>query len=503
MSRSKLTLWNVLSGLIYKVATFGFAVVLPRIMIVNLGSEMNGFISSITSMFVYINLLEAGVGGASSYSLYSSIVAKDLDRTNGIMTATDRYYRKIGVYFLGCISVLAFIYPIIVKSNLSYITICTVVILTAAPYLFNYFIQGKYTILLSADNRGYVLTNINTIISILSNIVKIFLLIKGYNIIIVQMAFALVSSFQALLIFLYIKKKYTWLDLSVKPNYYSIRHRNSVLVHQISGVIFSNSGILLLMLFSDLKTVSVYTVYMMIFSQASTIPQFISVGVNASFGQIYNEDIVRFKSLFNSFEIFFMQFVYASFATAYTLTIPFIRLYTSGITDINYVDIGLPLLFAISQILINLEVPYAILIRISGHFKQTQIYAILEAVINVVVSLLLIFNLGIYGVLLGMIVSVIYRCIVTIRYCNKYILARTFILNAIDGIISILLCAGIIAAFNEQIKSIATYSQLFIWALILLTVNISALFLKTMLTRKKDTQVLWSYISKLIGFKRA
>ncbi len=503
MSRTKLALWNMLSNIVYKIATVGFVVILPRIMIVSLGSEINGFISSITSMFVYINLLEAGVGGASTFSLYASIAYNNRDQTNGIMAATNRYYRKIGVYFSGCIFALAFIYPFIVDSDMSYLTVCIVVLLTATPYLFNYFVQGKYAILLSSDNRSYVLTNVNTIISILSNTVKIILLINGHSIIIVQLAFALVSSLQAIMIYLYIKKKYPWLNLSVKPDYHSIRHRASVMIHQVSGVLFANSGILLLTFFSDLKTISVYTVYMMIYSQVSAIPQLFPGGVQASLGQIYNEDFKRFRDLFSSFEIYFFQVVYASFATAYMLTLPFLRLYTANITDINYIDERLPILFAIAQVLMNLEIPYALLIRISGHFKETRGQAVLEAITNIVVSFVLVFNFGIYGVLIGVITSVLYRCIVTIRYCNKFILRRSFTINAVDGTISVLLCAGVIAIFNTHIKSIVTYGQLLVWAFTLFTVFISVLVLKTILTRRTDTQILWSFIRKFAGLKKA
>lgn len=500
MNRSRIALMNMFASLVNKLIAIAFALVLPRIMIVNLGSEANGLISSITSMFVYINLLEAGVGGASTFALYSSIVKNDRKKINGILSATNSYYKKIGVYFFGCISALAFLYPLIVNSDIPYTTICAVVFLTAIPSILNYFLQGKYIILLAADNRGYITTNTITIFTIILNVIKIILLIEGFNIIFIQITFAIVSSLQALFIFYYIKGKYPWVDLSVVPDFEAVSQKNSVMIHQISGVLFSNTSMLLLTLFTDLKTVSVYTVYLMIFTQVYTIPQFISDAVTASFGQIYNENLERFKSIFSSFETYYLQIVYASMATALLLTLPFIKLYTAGVTDANYIDHLLPILFTVAYVLLCVEIPYILLIRISGHFKQTQVHAVLEAIINVVVSLALVFSIGVYGVLIGMIISVLFRCIVTIRYCYKNILQRSIWKISVDFLLSVASCILVAILFNEQISAVDSYFSFFKIAIFMFPTLMLILMGKTLLFGKEDSQVLQSFAKRLVNF---
>ena len=64
------------------------------------------------------------------------------------------------------------------------------------------------------------------------------------------------------------------------------------------------------------------------------------------------------------------------------LYIPFIRIYTDGITDANYIRPMLALLFVIIGLVQNIRSPGITLICAAGHYSATQNRAILEALIN-------------------------------------------------------------------------------------------------------------------------
>ena len=59
-----------------------------------------------------------------------------------------------------------------------------------------------------------------------------------------------------------------------------------------------------------------------------------------------------------------------------------------------------------------------------GIFKQTQVRSIIESAINLTVSLVLVFKIGMYGVLLGTIAALLYRTNDVIIYANWNILGR-------------------------------------------------------------------------------
>ena len=65
------------------------------------------------------------------------------------------------------------------------------------------------------------------------------------------------------------------------------------------------------------------------------------------------------------------------------------------------------------------------MINFAGHFKQMQWRAILESVINIVISIVLVMKIGIYGVVIGTIAASLYRANDIILYANKHILNRS------------------------------------------------------------------------------
>jgi O-antigen/teichoic acid export membrane protein len=79
-------------------------------------------------------------------------------------------------------------------------------------------------------------------------------------------------------------------------------------------------------------------------------------------------------------------------------------------------------LFTASGLLQSLRLPSLTILCAAGHFKQTQVRAIIEAVINLGVSLILIGPFGISGVLLGTCLSYLYRTTDVILYSAKHFL---------------------------------------------------------------------------------
>ena len=84
----------------------------------------------------------------------------------------------------------------------------------------------------------------------------------------------------------------------------------------------------------------------------------------------------------------------------------------------------LPLLFVVINLLSAGRYPSDALIHISGHFKQTQRSAVIETAINLVTSIIFVNIAGIVGVLIGTILSSLYRTNYLIRYVNKNIIHR-------------------------------------------------------------------------------
>ena len=198
-------------GVISQVVTLLLGIIIPKLMIVSYGSEVNGLLSSIRQVFVYVALLEAGIGTASLQALYAPVALGDNKRICEIMAATSAYYKRTGVLYGIAVIGLAIFYPIIVKSDIPVMVVVAVILFQGASGVINYFFQGKFTILLRVDGRGYITTNLNTIVSVISKLVQIGLILMGFNVIAVQFAYFAINLLQMIYnITWYVKKHYDW-----------------------------------------------------------------------------------------------------------------------------------------------------------------------------------------------------------------------------------------------------------------------------------------------------
>ena len=89
MSKQKNSMNNLIWGIVGNIITSAVAIIIPRLFIVNYGSEVNGLLSSIRQIYVYLVLLEVGVGTASEVALYGPIGKGDHASANRILAATD------------------------------------------------------------------------------------------------------------------------------------------------------------------------------------------------------------------------------------------------------------------------------------------------------------------------------------------------------------------------------------------------------------------------------
>ena len=424
MSNQRNSLRNLWWGLLGNVITSLVAIVIPRLFIVNYGSEVNGLLSSIRQVYVYLALLEAGVGDASVIALYGPIGRKDHRAANEILAATHYYYKRIGSIYAAAVIALGLIYPLLLHTQIPYGVCCLVILLQGSGNVISYLFQGKYNMLLRVDNRNYVTTNLGTITSVLTDICRIGLLMMGRSIVAVQATYLAFNLIKMLYIAWYMRRNYPWIDLSVKPNFQAISQKSAVLVHQISSLVFSHTDVLILTFVSGLKTVSIYSMYATIYGMVSNIVTIATNSVQSVLGQTFHNDRKKYILMQDTFEIYYLALVFSLFAIASIFILPFMKLYTTG-ADINYIDYKLPVLFGAYQLLTYGRTSANLIISFSGKFKETQWRAWLETIINLVVSFVCVFRFGIYGVLFGTIAALLYRANDIIIFANKIVLKRS------------------------------------------------------------------------------
>lgn len=412
MSRTKKFFYNSISTAFFQFIVMIAGFITPIFMLKYYGSEINGLVSSINQFIIYFNLVEAGLSSAAIYALYKPLANKDYEGINSIVSAAKKFYTQSGYIFLSLTIGLAFIYPLLVKTDaVTPLNVGFLVLILGVNGALEFFTLAKYRVLLTADQRTYVVSLASTIHIILNTIIIVFLSSREVNIVLLR-SVALLSIFlRSFILMVYVKLKYKFIDYKEKPNFEALNKRWDALYLQILGAIQTGTPVLILTFVTrNLKIVSVYTIFNMIIGGLNGILSIFISGLSASFGDI----IVRgeqnnLQRAYKDFELFYYMLITVVYAIAFITIMPFIRFYTSGITDINY---DLPLigfLFVLNGLLSNIKTPQGMLAISAGLFKETKLQTTIQGAIVVIVGIILAPFLGILGVLIGSILSNVYR----------------------------------------------------------------------------------------------
>ncbi|MBQ3038388.1 MAG: polysaccharide biosynthesis C-terminal domain-containing protein, partial [Clostridia bacterium] len=417
--------YNLISGVVYQVVLIALSFLLPRLYLENFGSEVNGVLSTIKQIFTYMCLLEAGVGLATTQALYKPVAQKDFGSASAVLSATNKYYIKTGVVYTIIVLLIAVLYAYVIPTSINSHVLFLLVILNALPSLFSFFIQAKYRILMEVDGRKYVITNSETILQLLVNAGKILVLLLTDSLVLIQLVYCVLAIVQLGYLYIYAKRRYKWLNLKTRPDYNAISQKKSVLVHQLSGMVFNNTDIILLSILCDFKVVSVYTIYNIFFSQMQSFITSIVSGFSFALGQMFQVDREKFNKVYNLYESAYIMATFIIYTLMAVFLLPLIQIYTGGINDANYTNVYLVFLFVLMNLLANGKLPVNHVLEYSGKFEETRSHAITEMVINIVVSVVCIIKWGICGAIFGTITALLYRSIVMIYYSNKKVLGRS------------------------------------------------------------------------------
>lgn len=442
--RNKRVIWNIISNITYQAVVIVMGLLIPKLYLESFGSEVNGLVSTVKQVFSYLILLEAGVGLAAQQALYKPVALSDKASINAILSATRQHYNKTGIIYALITGVFAVVYSLCVKTDIPQVTVFLIIIFYGIPSTISFFVQGKYRILLEVEGKGYVLTNFATVMHLVNSILKVILLLYTKNLILIQAMYCIEPILQMLLVVHYIHKHFPWLNTEAEPDHKAISQKNSVLVHQISGVIFNNTDAILISVFCGFKAVSVYAIYSMFFQYIDTMITSVSSGLTFRMGQLFQTDRNKFKQYFEVYEAVYIMSIFIIFTMAAAFLLPVIKLYTSGIEDINYIDPVLLILFVIMKLLANSKIPCNEVMNFAGVFKDTKIHAVIEVIINLAVSIVAIQFWGIRGGIIGTVAALMFRGNIMIYYANKKILGRSSLITYRRFFVNILLFASVI-----------------------------------------------------------
>ncbi len=477
--RKKRAIKNTILSLIMQLVVLLCGFIVPRLIISQFGSEVNGLLSSITQFLGYIVLLESGIGPVIRASLYKPISEKNESEIVNILYSSEKFFKKISYIFLVYIVLLCFIFPLFVNSQFNtWFTISLIVVISISTF-FEYYFGMTYRLFLRANQESYVISYVQIITAIL-NTICIFVLIKcGLNVQIVKLFSSLIFVLRPVILNVYIKKKYHF-NYKIADKNYKLKQKWDGFSQHIAAVIHSNTDIVVLTLFSTLTNVSIYSVYSLVIKGVRNIVDALTNGIDSAFGDmIARKEISKLNQAFKKYETLYFSLVIIAFSCTLFLINPFVSVYTNGIKDANYIQPIFGYIIVLAEYVYAIRLPYNTLCLSAGLFKEMKKGAWIEAISNVVVSIILVYKFGLIGVALGTLFAMIYRTIEFIILASKKILIRNYsvIVKKMSIVVLELLILFIVDRLIVHYFVFDTYYVLIIYAVIIFMISIVILII--------------------------
>ena len=501
MNKTNRSILNLITSVVLMILNGVFNIVVIRKIIEVYGSDFNGLNSTATQFINILLIVEGGFTLAANVSLFEPLAVNDANRINSIIAAVNIRFKKIGFVFfiLGVFSAIGFSF--FVKTELPfYVPLFTFLMLVLST-TFNLVYSIKYKILFQSNQCEYLLNIISIITTILSNgfvLIAISFYVQNLVIRVIIMCCAIL---QGCIVAFTCKKSYKYININTEPAFEQIHGTKDVFVQQVTGLIYSSIPILFISSFVGTKYASIYAVYNTVFVLIK--------GLNSSFinaprmglGRLIKENKYEHSyilSVFNQYEFISILFITCMLSVTAALLMPFITIYTEGITDIDYTNWFIAITLIGTTFFELLHIPSGNIINMSGNFKMGRNIQFVAGAVLIVAVIIGGILFSMYGIIFAVLLTAIFLAILEIYYVHqKYFngawkqFFKNLILNTTIAIILVIIEINI----NMNLFD---FFHFFLYALILSIINSLIIFFVNMVFNKDITVLLFKRVKSTL-----
>lgn len=417
--RNKLLARNTAASLITQIVTLICGFILPRYFLQHYGSEVNGLVSSISQFLGVISFLELGVGAVVQSALYKPLADRDREQVSKVMASANKFFRRLASILLVYVFFLLVVYPLMIERSFGFLYTVALIAAISISSFAQFYLGIASSLLLSADQRGYIQYNAQTITIILNTIICTVLIQAGGSIQLVKLASSLIYLIRPIALRLYIDKRYQ-INWKIQYQEEPIQQKWNGVAQHVAAVVLDGTDSIVLTMFSNLSDVSIYSVYFLVVKGVKTVILSLTNGIQSLMGEFWaKQELSELNDLFGWTEWVIHTGTTFVFSCTAALIVPFVQVYTDGIHDANYIQPPFALLLTLANAMHCLRLPYNIMVLAAGHYKQTQRNYIVAAIMNIVLSVATVKLWGLIGVAIGTLAAMAYQTIWLAVYDSK------------------------------------------------------------------------------------
>lgn len=434
-----------------------------------LSIEYLGLNGLFTNILYVLGFFELGFGSAIIYNLYKPVAENNVEVVKSLMKFYKKVYNIIAISISAIgILIIPFLTKIVGEVSVD-INIYIIYILFLFQTVSSYLISYKKS-LIYAHQKGYIINNVHMICLVFFNVLRLLLLYltKDYYLYLIistgaQLIENIIGHVIANKLYPYLlDKNVNKLDSSIEKDIF--KKVKALFFHKVGTVIINGTDNIIISMFLGIAQVGLYSNYNLIITYIFNFLSNIITSTTASVGNLLaSKEERRFFDVFK--KIRFLNFWIAAFTGTAILVIvqPFIKLWIGG----EYVlSIFVVIVLILNYYQRTTRITYITFKDSGGIWYEDRFIPILEAILNIVASIVFLKFFGLAGVFMGTIASsLILWCYSYPRLVYKKIFKRNYINYAIEtlGYLAVfILIASVSLALSILIKVDNVFVQLVI-----------------------------------------
>lgn len=409
-------------GLIQQVIVILLSFISRKVFIQYLGVEMLGLNSTFTSILNTLSLAEMGFQQVIVFHLYGALTKDDKEQINKLINIYRLVYRCIGCFFIAaalcCVPLLQVFLSDIEATN----SVRVFFIVQALSGACTYFLAYKRNILY-ADQKSYVSGLIDTVVNTVGTLVSIAVSIYTRNYLLYLLVNLAKTYISNLFVHVACTKRYPYLH-KTKVDWKLLKKIASslkdVILERLAGYIYGSTDNLIISMFISTVQVGFLNNYTMIINHIKTLMKSLTTPLIPALGHMValEREGERQVETFRLLEQVYFWMTGLAVIPVYVLADSFIRMFFGA----EYVLPRLILFLMCVDLYVHINQDSCLsFLTANGLFRKRRNISIGGAIINIVVSLLLMKPLGMAGILAGTAVSQMYywaaRSVAALREC--------------------------------------------------------------------------------------
>ncbi len=428
-NRTSNSIKNIFFSVFIYILTTIIGFIFQSIFIKTLGAEYNGVKSLFSNIFNMLSIAELGFGSAIVFNLYKPVAEEDCEKIRSLV----KFYKIVYNIIAGIILILGMILipviPNIVGNTSVPENIRFLFILYLINTVFSYLLTYKRSILY-ADQKEYITNIVDSSFSLIRQILQIGIILVTKNFILYLVIQIIITILNNWLLNYIVNRKYIFLkDLkNVKPIDNDIKNNiftnvKGLLFHKIGGIIVMGTDNIIISMTKNLGIlyVGLYSNYNMIIQSATSLFKKVITSLTASVGNLLIENNkLKSRNIYKSILLFNSWIFCFGVISIYCLIEPFIKLWIGD-------EFILPK-FVLITLMVNVYVQgirntTSIFKDAAGIFYKDRYIPLIEAIINLISSIILVRIFGLSGIFMGTIISSLFLIIYSYpKYVYKLIL---------------------------------------------------------------------------------